>query len=294
MKLERELMTLLKGVSRSFYLSICFLPSEMRAPIALAYLLARLSDTLADTVSVTPTEKRQALLCFSRREFSEFKKILKSYQGDSDISPSEERLLISHTKVLKAVDHLPNDLRVAVNKVVDTIIEGQLKDVEFFEINKFPEFSQEQLEHYCYLVAGCVGEFWTEVGFIVNPEFSLYAKNELKSLGCEFGMGLQLVNILRDFHKDKQNGRRYITSDIEDENILSSELVERAKIAMEKGINYADSLSDKSSKMAVYLPASLGNKTLNKLQNSTLEEWKKGVKIPRVAVYKELILGVLR
>ncbi|MBP6602801.1 MAG: squalene/phytoene synthase family protein, partial [Verrucomicrobiales bacterium] len=39
---------LLKSVSRSFYLSMRFLPAGMRDPISLGYLLARFSDTIAD------------------------------------------------------------------------------------------------------------------------------------------------------------------------------------------------------------------------------------------------------
>src|SRR5215467_9006870 len=39
----------LKSVSRSFYLSLRVLPSAVRPALALAYLLARAADTIADT-----------------------------------------------------------------------------------------------------------------------------------------------------------------------------------------------------------------------------------------------------
>src|SRR6266702_6204994 len=52
---------LLKGVSRSFYLTLRILPAGMRDPIGLAYLLARAADTIADT-SLIPPEQRLALL----------------------------------------------------------------------------------------------------------------------------------------------------------------------------------------------------------------------------------------
>jgi len=45
--------TILRSVSRSFYLSIRFLPAQLREPIALAYLLARTTDTVADTVKIS-------------------------------------------------------------------------------------------------------------------------------------------------------------------------------------------------------------------------------------------------
>ena len=40
---------LLASVSRSFYLTIRILPAKLRGPIGLAYLLARASDTIADS-----------------------------------------------------------------------------------------------------------------------------------------------------------------------------------------------------------------------------------------------------
>jgi farnesyl-diphosphate farnesyltransferase len=40
---------LLRGVSRSFYLSLAVLPRAVRPTIGLAYLFARASDTIADT-----------------------------------------------------------------------------------------------------------------------------------------------------------------------------------------------------------------------------------------------------
>jgi phytoene/squalene synthetase len=39
-----------QSVSRSFYLTIRFLPRPLREPVGLAYLLARATDTIADTV----------------------------------------------------------------------------------------------------------------------------------------------------------------------------------------------------------------------------------------------------
>src|SRR5438105_14375599 len=43
---------ILRSVSRSFYLSIRFLPQQLREPLALAYLLARTTDTVADTTRI--------------------------------------------------------------------------------------------------------------------------------------------------------------------------------------------------------------------------------------------------
>src|SRR2546427_12927969 len=52
---------LLRSVSRSFYLSIRFLPAQLREPIALAYLLARTTDTVADTTQISGTVRIETL-----------------------------------------------------------------------------------------------------------------------------------------------------------------------------------------------------------------------------------------
>src|SRR5579862_6409067 len=48
---------LLRDVSRSFYLTLRVLPQPIRPQISLAYLLARATDTIADTKAV-PRAKR--------------------------------------------------------------------------------------------------------------------------------------------------------------------------------------------------------------------------------------------
>jgi phytoene/squalene synthetase len=57
--------TLLRSVSRSFYLSIRFLPVQLREPIALAYLLARATDSVADTPGISVPVRIETLKMMS-------------------------------------------------------------------------------------------------------------------------------------------------------------------------------------------------------------------------------------
>jgi len=58
----RKLQTaILRSVSRSFYLSIRFLPAQLREPVALAYLLARTTDTVADTARIAGSVRMETL-----------------------------------------------------------------------------------------------------------------------------------------------------------------------------------------------------------------------------------------
>src|SRR5437667_4140824 len=57
--------TILRSVSRSFYLSIRFLPAQLREPIALAYLLARATDSVADTPGISVPVRIETLKMLS-------------------------------------------------------------------------------------------------------------------------------------------------------------------------------------------------------------------------------------
>src|SRR5437762_13275187 len=56
---------ILRSVSRSFYLSSRFLPQQLRQPIALAYLLARTTDTVADTPRIPGTVRTETVKMLS-------------------------------------------------------------------------------------------------------------------------------------------------------------------------------------------------------------------------------------
>src|SRR5580658_5306658 len=63
-----ELLTsLLRDVSRSFYLTMRMLPRPVRRQISLAYLLARTTDTIADTELVDVQSRLAALAALRQR-----------------------------------------------------------------------------------------------------------------------------------------------------------------------------------------------------------------------------------
>lgn len=165
---------LLKRVSRSFYLTLRLLPGEVRESIALAYLLARLTDTLADGAA----------------------------------TDGEKELLARQGEIRAQLEKSPD--REAIRVVWQTIQEGQRFDRERFAAPGSPPLSEEELDRYTYLVAGCVGEFWTKLCAQKLASFSRRPVSEMTDLGILFGKGLQLVNILRDRHADAQLGRVYV------------------------------------------------------------------------------------
>src|SRR5688572_14192596 len=64
------LTSVLRDVSRSFYWTIRVLPSSIRTQIGLAYLLARATDTIADTGMVPVAQRTEVLKLLRQRILS--------------------------------------------------------------------------------------------------------------------------------------------------------------------------------------------------------------------------------
>jgi farnesyl-diphosphate farnesyltransferase len=69
--------------------------------------------------------------------------------------------------------------------------------------------TEAELTDYTWLVAGCVGEFWTELCGRHLPGYSHLPQEEMMRIGREYGMGLQRLNIIRDAGADLATGRCY-------------------------------------------------------------------------------------
>lgn len=162
------LTSLLKDVSRSFYLTLRVLPGTIRAPIGLAYLLARATDTIADTQLVPVEQRLGALAALRERILGLSSKpvefgALAQQQG----SPAERRLLERIEEALTVLGTLSDADRQRVREVLTTITSGQELDLRRFAGASAEQVvalrAPEELEDYTYRVAGCVGEFWTKM-----------------------------------------------------------------------------------------------------------------------------------
>lgn len=216
-----DLMPLLKRVSRAFYLTIAVLPRNLRRPVGLAYLLARVADTVADTSSV-PTQRRLHHLLAMRKWVSSDRcgdsiGELQESLTDAQSSATDRDLILSLPQALEELRDLDDPDRRLVSEIVVNLTQG----IEF-DLRRFPPEqsgnvhalkSAEELDRYTYLVAGCVGEFWTDITMAHTPEIRSWDRDRMASLGVAFGKALQLTNLLRDVPSDLQIGRCYIPSD---------------------------------------------------------------------------------
>src|SRR5438034_784340 len=150
---------LLKAVSRSFYLTLRVLPAEIRPQISLAYLLARASDTIADTDSVPRTQRVERLLQLRDTGSVAFEKV-----AESQSLPAERQLLLRLGECFQTLNAFARDDQQLIRELLQTIITGQIFDLERFSEGQLTGLADDaELDRYMYMVAGCVGEFWTKM-----------------------------------------------------------------------------------------------------------------------------------
>lgn len=275
----------LKDVSRSFYLSLRFLPKGFRAPMSVGYLLARASDTIADAGELSVGERKVALWNFRKAVL----------EGADFVGPEmkslpvgEEVLMGRIGECLGALDELATEQKESVRKVVRIITDGQAWDLDRFEGDGVVCLeSDEELREYAYQVAGCVGEFWTEVGFGVDKGFASLGFGEMNELGRAYGRSLQLINILRDVPEDLENGRCYLPGAESREDMMRERdrWILEAREGLDMADRYAEALNGKRMRFGTVLPAMIGRETLERLEAASWDDWVGRVKVTRKEVY---------
>lgn len=286
---------ILKSVSRSFYLTIQFLPRRLREPVSLAYLLARTTDTVADTVAIPVADRLTALgelaqTIAGEREFATIEDSLGKFARQQN-DPRERSLIENLPAIFDWLGRMESDDRAEIREVLSTIVKGQRLDLErFADPTKVTALrTAAELDEYTYLVAGCVGKFWTRLGFHHFPKFANRSPDEMMALGIEYGKGLQLINVLRDREADLAHGRDYLPA----EEVTTSSVAEvvsqglaRAEKGITAGIEYAASLTNWRVRYATALPALIGARTIALLRAAGAESGR--IKVPRWEVRRIL------
>jgi farnesyl-diphosphate farnesyltransferase len=77
--------------------------------------------------------------------------------------------------------------------------------------------TMDQMDRYCYFVAGVVGEMLTEL-FCLHSEAIARRREELLSLAVSFGQGLQMTNILKDVWEDLGRGACWLPRSVFDQH----------------------------------------------------------------------------
>lgn len=200
----------LAGVSRTYAILIPMLPRGLAEPVGLAYLLMRIVDTLEDAPELTPEQRREL--------FGELHVALSSPEpvpsgnlarpiGES---ASERALMQDAGEVLARIRRLEPAYRQALETCAHQMMSGvcRLLTRSAERGRPYPAIRDAaELREYCYYVAGVVGEMLCAM---MAHHLRYPALLKLSAVAVELGIGLQLVNILKDALKDAEQGRRYL------------------------------------------------------------------------------------
>jgi farnesyl-diphosphate farnesyltransferase len=320
-----NLEDLLKRVSRSFYLTLRILPRAIKPQLGLAYLLARATDTVADT-DVIDAQHRQAVLADLQKSIEavcdgqvpllpDFTEFIESLKTPAERQNEAERVLLQNfCTLLEEFKNFGEADRREIRTVLGIITHGQKMDLVRFcsSANSLVALTTDkELDTYTYEVAGCVGEFWTHLCRThLFPKVTLDDKQLLDD-AVLFGKGLQLVNILRDLPKDLLQGRCYIPEErlsqygLKSVDLLDAgnmprfqplydEYLQRAEDFLLAGWRYTTTLpfSSVRVRLACAWPILIGVQTVELLRHSNVLDACQRVKITRSDI-RRLILKSL-
>ena len=247
----------LPAVSRTFALTIRLLPPGLEYPVTVAYLLCRIADTIEDTTVLPVPEKRRLL--------AHFQACLED--GGPDAAPlqaafsgpggDEERLASRADAVLREFRRLPDAQRAAVRPWVQEMCAGM---AQFAGVPTLGGL--DDLDRYCYFVAGTVGHMLTELFRLHDGRMTPARSRELEALATSFGLGLQLTNIIKDVADDRRRGLSFIPRELTEPSAgetpeVLQRLVRKAKRHLGDALDYCTRLPRRQYRIRLFCLTSL-------------------------------------
>jgi len=204
---------LIPQLSRTFALTIPKLPPNLQRSVGVSYLLCRAVDTIEDSRLADPDQKVSQLECF-----------LAAVDDDAIVPDVSRRItaeLSGHVtrEELDLLDNLPllfGSLRAFSPRqqaAIRICLRKMASGMRFYVDRPNGLSDMRDLDQYCYVVAGVVGEMLTEL-FCDHCEEIDSRSEALERLAPSFGQGLQMTNILKDIWADKRDGRCWLPQDL--------------------------------------------------------------------------------
>ena len=230
----------LQGVSRTYAILVPMLPDALGDAVGVAYLLMRMVDTLEDDPRLSTGERlRYFTLVEAALGGSEAAAAaLAQPLGDTD---DERALMRDAAQVMSRVQALEPEYHAAVATCAQAMTGGVRRLIARSAERglAYPAVrNMAELREYCYYVAGVVGEMLCTMmaHFLRWPEL-----RRLRDQAVELGIGLQLVNILKDAGKDSVQGRRYLPLAEGGESAQAevyTAVLHTARQSLQKGVDY--------------------------------------------------------
>jgi farnesyl-diphosphate farnesyltransferase len=306
----------LPAVSRTFALCIRYLPDDLRRTVTLSYLLCRVADTIEDAPELPAARKVELLALFADALDDPTVDLAPFEEAVSGRDDADARLTAEADVPVALLHGLPPEVAGAVSPWVREMCRGMAEFAtrEAGDVRAVPGAlrslgSEEDLERYCYFVAGTVGRLLTALFAVQRPGIGARRLARMEELAGDFGEGLQMVNILADVARDHCRGISYVPESVcrregltaaellapenwdEARSVLES-LIERAREKLAAAREYCQLLPRSEFQLRLFclIPYFLALRTLRALtEDPRYPEAEQRVKVGRRRVHRTLV-----
>jgi len=243
-----------KEEARNFYYAFITLPMRKKRAIYTAYAFCRRCDDAVDN-SESTTEKKRLL--------DEIENNLKS-------GINLDKLILQNNPIILATCAIIKEFNIPQQYFFD-VIQGVRMDIEFTTFNSFDE-----VKEYCYKVASVIGLICIKIFGYTNPKAVEYA--------IDFGLAMQLTNILRDILDDLNENRCYLAYEEMEkfnysikqltESLYNEDFIQLMKFEVVRAKRYFESgsrllpLVDIDSRICLVILSKIYSKILKKIEKS--------------------------
>jgi nucleoside-diphosphate-sugar epimerase/phytoene/squalene synthetase len=220
--------TMLPKVSRTFALSIAALPEELRDAVRVAYLLCRIVDTIEDDARIAGDDRERlydvfdALMSDDRSEPAELEQEterLELGRNAEGVLGDDHTLCLGAGSVFRAYRALSQNQRAAIRPHVLEMSRGMREFTRRADATgRLRLRDLDELERYCYFVAGTVGKLLTGLFELVVPDMPPSLLTQIRARAVSFGLALQLVNIVKDVAEDLPRGDCFLPVNLAEEH----------------------------------------------------------------------------
>lgn len=232
---------ILPHVSRTFALTIPYLPAPLDHHVGVGYLLCRMADTIEDEPAWSGEARARAFDLLATAVAAPEERATARALADAANSiadgdcgaESTDHLLQRAESVLGVFASFPPQTRAPIADCVTEMISGMRRTPAAREGEAVRRVcaSIEELEQYCHYVAGVVGIMLTRLFDVELGAAGAFATPARIEQGRRFGLGLQLTNILVDQAADADRGKRYLPGD--DDTAVIGRAVEHLRQALD-------------------------------------------------------------
>ncbi len=282
----------LQGVSRTYAIVVPMLPMPLADAVGVAYLLMRIVDTLEDAPQLTAEERvrelrrLEAVLAGDTTAVEELARPL----GELD---AERQLMIAAPEVFRRVRAMEPSYRDPICACAQAMGAGVCRLIarSAERGQPYPAIRDlTELREYCYYVAGTVGEMLCAMmaWYLSLPARGAPDKTplpprdgaggapaapaDLRDSAVELGIGLQLVNVVKDAFKDSRQGRRYLPAAAGDraaQRDMYETVLSEARRCLQRGIDFVLALPAGAAGLRSFcgLPIAWGGMTLARAEH---------------------------